>query len=160
VYHGGDALLKLQAATYELFLPANSLHPDAFPAVRKMEAELVAMTLSLFNAHEACVGSVTSGGTESILLAIKTYRDYARTTRGVTEPELVVPTTAHAAFYKGAQRSYRHPVGQHHMYGQHPTTMHRAVYTMDGVRQARAFVVRCTALTEQWFTHRAPAPTV
>ena len=65
-----------------------------------MEAEVVSMTLRLFNGTPACCGTMTSGGTESILMAVKAYRDYARTTRGVLEPELVVPVTAHAAFDK------------------------------------------------------------
>ena len=65
-----------------------------------MEAEIVAITLRLFNSKEKGCGSMTSGGTESILMACKAFRDYARTNRGITEPELVVPVTAHAAFDK------------------------------------------------------------
>ena len=58
------------------------------------------MTLRLFNGSPECCGTMTSGGTESILMAVKAYRDYARSTRGVLEPELVLPVTAHAAFDK------------------------------------------------------------
>jgi sphinganine-1-phosphate aldolase len=47
-------------------------------------------------------GNTTSGGTESILLSVKTYRDYARETRGITNPEMIVPNTVHAAFDKAA----------------------------------------------------------
>ena len=46
-------------------------------------------------------GTMTSGGTESILLAVKTYRDRARELYNITEPEMVLPITAHAAFEKG-----------------------------------------------------------
>jgi sphinganine-1-phosphate aldolase len=67
-----------------------------------MESEVVAMTLRLFNGGRGACGTMTSGGTESILMAIKAYRDHARTSRGVTEPELVAGVTAHAAFDKGA----------------------------------------------------------
>lgn len=81
---------------------SNPLHPDLFPSVRKMESEVVSMVLRLFNGNDACVGTMTSGGTESILLAMKAYRDYARKFRGVTDPEIVVPVTAHAAFDKAA----------------------------------------------------------
>ena len=60
----------------------------------------MSMTLGLFHGSPSCVGTVTSGGTESILMAIKAYRDFAKTSRGVTDPELVIPATAHAAFDK------------------------------------------------------------
>ncbi len=60
------------------------------------------MTLSLFNPTAECCGTTTSGGTESILLACLAYRDRARAVRGVTEPEMIIPETAHAAFVKGA----------------------------------------------------------
>lgn len=66
-----------------------------------MEAEVVSMTLKLFNGGPSCVGTMTSGGTESILMALKAYRDYAKEQRGITEPELIAPVTAHAAFDKG-----------------------------------------------------------
>lgn len=71
------------------FLLSNPLHPDVFPGVRKMEAEVIAMALSLFHAdsQRGC-GTTTSGGTESIIMACKAYRDWARTERGITEPEM------------------------------------------------------------------------
>lgn len=73
------------------FLLSNPLHPDVFPGVRKMEAEVIAMTLSLFHAdsQRGC-GTTTSGGTESIIMACKAYRDWARVERGITEPEMWV----------------------------------------------------------------------
>jgi len=84
----------------------------------KFEAEVVAMTASMLGADKTgdeIVGSVTSGGTESILLAMKTYRDRARDRKGITEPEMVVPSTAHAAFDKAAQlfniKIIRVPIG-------------------------------------------------
>jgi len=67
---------------------SNPLHPDVFPAVRKMEAEIVAMVLKLYNAPDTGAGVVTSGGTESIIMALKTYRDWARKTKGIKEPEM------------------------------------------------------------------------
>ncbi|KAJ1555603.1 hypothetical protein HK096_002010, partial [Nowakowskiella sp. JEL0078] len=67
-----------------------------------MEAEIVSMVLSMYNAPEGACGNVTSGGTESLLLAVKAYRDYARDKRGITEPEMVLPITIHAAFDKAA----------------------------------------------------------
>jgi sphinganine-1-phosphate aldolase len=81
----------LPCSAMQRFLLANPLHPDVFPGVRKMEAEVIAMTLSLFNADpERGCGTTTSGGTESIIMACKAYRDWARVERGITEPEMYV----------------------------------------------------------------------
>ena len=65
VYHGGKELIKLQSEAFEKYCVANQLHPAVFPAVRKMEAEVVSMTLKMFNAPETGCGTTTSGGTES-----------------------------------------------------------------------------------------------
>ena len=102
VYNADAAVQELAVKAYSLFATANPLHPDIFPGVRQMEAEVVAMTLAMFNAPPKAVGSVTSGGTESILLAVLACRESARATRGVVNPEMLVPTTAHAAFDKAA----------------------------------------------------------
>lgn len=103
VYSSDPRLRKAILAAYSRFLYTNPLHPDVFKSTRKMEAEVVAMTLSLFHPQEGCCGTMTSGGTESILLACKAYRDQARHQRGIIFPEMVVPVTAHAAFEKAAQ---------------------------------------------------------
>ncbi|RAH85681.1 sphinganine-1-phosphate aldolase BST1 [Aspergillus japonicus CBS 114.51] len=100
VYHGGQDLLKLQAEAFGQFGVANPIHPDVFPGVRKMEAEVVAMVLELFNAPSDGAGVTTSGGTESIIMACLAARQKAYTERGVTEPEMIIPDTAHAAFIK------------------------------------------------------------
>ncbi|KIJ60028.1 hypothetical protein HYDPIDRAFT_32607 [Hydnomerulius pinastri MD-312] len=101
VYHGGDDLSRVLVAAFERYAVSNPLHPDVFPAIRKMEAEIVSMCLRMYNNPEGA-GTMTSGGTESIVMAVKTYRDWAREVKGVTEPEMIVPATAHAAFDKGA----------------------------------------------------------
>ncbi|EEH40628.2 L-tyrosine decarboxylase [Paracoccidioides lutzii Pb01] len=100
VYHGGDELVSLQTAAFGQFAVANPIHPDVFPGVRKMEAEIVAMVLALFNAPECGAGVTTSGGTESILMACLSARQKAYVERRVTEPEMIIPDTAHAAFNK------------------------------------------------------------
>jgi len=100
VYHGGEHLLKIQARAFELFAITNSLHSDMFPFLRKMEAEIVRMTANYFNGGSDTCGMTTSGGTESIFMAIKTFRTWARRKKGITKPELVFPDTAHAAFMK------------------------------------------------------------
>ncbi|OCH93737.1 PLP-dependent transferase [Obba rivulosa] len=101
VYHGGEDLMKVIMAAMERYSVSNPLHPDIFPSVRKMEAEIVAMCLRMYNNPNGA-GATTSGGTESIVMAVKTYRDWARAVKGITEPEMVIPETAHVAFDKGA----------------------------------------------------------
>jgi sphinganine-1-phosphate aldolase len=103
VYHGGDELSDLQSEAFRKFGVSNPIHPDVFPAVRKMEAEIVAMTLSLFNAPDTGAGVTTSGGTESILMAVLAARQKAYYERGVREPEMVLPETAHTAFRKAGE---------------------------------------------------------
>ncbi|KAJ9602987.1 Dihydrosphingosine phosphate lyase [Cladophialophora chaetospira] len=102
VYHGEDSLLDIQFNAMRLFSVANPIHADVFPAVRKMEAEVVAMVLALFNAPDTGAGVTTSGGTESILMACLSARQKGYAERRITEPEMIVPHTAHAAFHKAA----------------------------------------------------------
>lgn len=101
VYHGGRELSELIGQAFSMFSHTNPLHPDVFPSTRMMEAEVVAMVLNMFNGppSTAC-GNVTSGGTESILMSVKAHRDWARATKGITRPEIIIPITAHAAFDK------------------------------------------------------------
>lgn len=77
----------MTVAAYQRYCVSNPLHPDVFPAVRKMEAEIVSMCLRLYNNPDGA-GAMTSGGTESIIMAVKTHRDWARATKGITEPEM------------------------------------------------------------------------
>jgi glutamate/tyrosine decarboxylase-like PLP-dependent enzyme len=81
-----------------MFASTNGLDPTAFPSLAAMERDLVALTRPLVGAPGSAVGTVTSGGTESILLAVQTARD----ARPVADPVMVVPTTAHGAFHKAA----------------------------------------------------------
>lgn len=81
------------------FGATNGLDPTAFPSLAAMERDLVAFARPLFHAPEGAVGTVTSGGTESILLAVQTARDAHP---DVARPAMVVPTTAHGAFHKAA----------------------------------------------------------
>ena len=103
VYHGGSQIIRLQAEAFEKFSVANPIHPDVFPGVRKMEAEIVAMVLGLFNAPPAAAGVTTSGGTESILMACLSARQKGYVEKGITSPEMIVPESAHAAFHKAAE---------------------------------------------------------
>ncbi|XP_037533756.1 sphingosine-1-phosphate lyase 1 [Nematolebias whitei] len=101
VYWGDESLTKLLVKVYGDFAWSNPLHPDIFPGVRKMEAEVVRMSCTLFHGGPASCGTVTSGGTESILMACKAYRDMAYE-RGVRHPEILAPVSVHAAFDKAA----------------------------------------------------------
>jgi sphinganine-1-phosphate aldolase len=91
VYHGGEDLIKLQTEAFGMFTVANPIHPDVFPGVRKMEAEVVAMVLAMFNAPVGGAGVTTSGGTDSILMACLSARQRGYHERGITEPEMYVP---------------------------------------------------------------------
>ncbi|OWZ49928.1 sphinganine-1-phosphate aldolase [Cryptococcus neoformans 125.91] len=102
VYHGGDELNAVINEAMAKFVVTNPLHPDVFPGVRKMESEIVSMCLNLFNGPNGA-GTTTSGGTESILMSVKTHRDWARVTKGITRPEMVIPSSAHAAFWKASE---------------------------------------------------------
>lgn len=106
VYHGGESLIKLQTEAYGRFTVANPIHPDVFPGVRKMEAEIVAMVLAMFNAPAGAAGVTTGGGTESILMACLSARQKAYIERGVTEPEMYVSRNIYYL-----SMAYRVPVG-------------------------------------------------
>lgn len=78
---------------FHAFMHENALNPLVFPSLRQFEAETVAMVANMLNGNGGCVGSVTSGGTESILMAVKTYRDRARHLfPSITHPEIVMCT--------------------------------------------------------------------
>ncbi|PSN29272.1 Sphingosine-1-phosphate lyase [Blattella germanica] len=102
VYNFNPELIKLLTEVYGLASYTNPLHPDIFPGVCKMEAEVVRIAANLFHGGPDSCGTMTTGGTESILMACKAYRDYARNERGIRNPEMVIPVTAHPAFEKGA----------------------------------------------------------
>jgi sphinganine-1-phosphate aldolase len=103
VYHDNDELLSVSREAYGLYFTENALGRRAFPSLVRMEEDIIRMSLSLFRAPQAAGGSFTSGGTESIFLALKTARDRFRATRGrELRPVVVVPVTAHPAFDKAA----------------------------------------------------------
>ena len=104
VYHGDESHIEFLNQVYAINSQSNPLHADVWPSTTKFEAEIVAMTAHMLGGDGQDVhGTVSSGGTESIMLAMKTYRDWARETKGITQPEMIVPVTAHAAFDKASQ---------------------------------------------------------
>ncbi|KAF8378030.1 hypothetical protein HHK36_029363 [Tetracentron sinense] len=91
-----------------MFSHTNPLHMDVFQSVVQFEGEVVAMTAALLGSKEKTsggqiCGNMTSGGTESILLAVKSSRDYMKTQKGITKPEMIIPESAHSAYDKAAQ---------------------------------------------------------
>lgn len=84
---GGDDLTKVLVSAFERYAVSNPLHPDIFPAVRKMEAEIVSICLRMYNNPNGA-GTTTSGGTESIIMSVKTHKDWAREVKGIKEPEM------------------------------------------------------------------------
>jgi sphinganine-1-phosphate aldolase len=104
VYHGDQEHINFLNQVYVINSQSNPLHVDVWPSIAKFEAEIVAMTANMLGkgGQDIC-GTMSSGGTESILLAMKTYRDRAREEKGITKPEMIVPVTAHAAFDKASQ---------------------------------------------------------
>jgi sphinganine-1-phosphate aldolase len=102
VYHSSDEHSKLLKDAYTEFMSENGLSPVAFPSLRRFEAEVVAMALSLFHGGSDASGSMTSGGTESVMMAVKVARDWARKEKGIKEPHVLFPETVHPAFGKAA----------------------------------------------------------
>ncbi len=102
VYEGGRDVEEVAKAAYMRFLTENALDPTVYPSLLKFETEIIAMAAAHLRGGPEVVGNFTSGGTESCLLAVKAARDFARRERGIAEPHMVLPVTAHAAFQKAA----------------------------------------------------------
>ncbi len=103
VFNAGPDVERVQKEAYTLFMSENGLGPMAFPSLKKMEDEVIAMGLDLLHAPEGAAGNITSGGTDSITMAMKTARDYARKEKGLKgQPNIVIPWSAHPAFDKAA----------------------------------------------------------
>ncbi len=104
VYDSGIAELdELAAEAVRLVQPVNGLDPTTFTSVAVMEREVLGFARELLHGGDEVVGSVTSGGTESCLLAVKTAREAWRAAGGVGRPRIVAPVTVHAAFHKAAE---------------------------------------------------------
>ncbi len=102
VFNAGEAVGQVQKEAYALFQSENGLGPLAFPSLQRMEAEVVEMALELLNAPREATGNVTSGGTDSITMAIKASRDRARDAGKSGELNIVLPGSAHPAFDKAS----------------------------------------------------------
>ena len=110
IYHGGHDHYAFLTEVFRLFAHVNVLQRDMYPSATKLEAEIVSMTAAVLHGEavaghhpgeEAC-GVVTFGGTESLINPMLVYRDRGRVEKGITEPEVIVPVTAHVALEKAA----------------------------------------------------------
>jgi sphinganine-1-phosphate aldolase len=116
VYNAGEEVTDLLMSAHILFFSENALNPTAFPSLRRFETEVVMMAADLLGGDGEVVGNMTSGGTESCMMAVKTARDwYLSQHPEVQTPEMVLPISAHPAFEKGASyfrvKPVRTPVG-------------------------------------------------
>ena len=102
VYDGGPEVQAVAHAAAELFLHENALNTRAFPSLAEIQSEVVGAVAAMFHAPSGAAGFMTSGGTESILMAVKAARERGRAERGVEAPEMVIASSAHAAFHKAA----------------------------------------------------------
>ncbi len=127
-YYADENLYALAQEACARYLSTNALNVAAFPSLRNLQNDVVAAVAGLLHGGTEAAGFMTSGGTESILMAVKAARGRGAE-RGITAPEMVLPTTAHAAFEKGAEyfgvRSVRVPVRDD--FGADVAAMERAI---------------------------------
>lgn len=101
IYDPGPEIEEIGKWAYMRYLTENGLDPTVYPSMMLIENELIAMASAHLGGVAGVVGSFTSGGTESCMLAVKTARDHARAMKPhIKEPEVILPVTAHAAFHK------------------------------------------------------------
>jgi glutamate/tyrosine decarboxylase-like PLP-dependent enzyme len=99
VYDAGEDIQDLLKKASLTFFSENALNPIAFPSLRKMERDVIKMTASMLNAPSDAAGSMTSGGSESLLMAVKTAREWAK---HVEKPQMLLPISAHPGLEKAA----------------------------------------------------------
>jgi len=115
-YPAGDDVLEVASDAYLSFFSTNGLLPSIFPSLARFEHDVISMTAGILHGDRA-VGSITSGGSESILMGVKSARDRGRELHpDVSEPEMVLPESAHPAFWKAAHyfglKPVRVPLGE------------------------------------------------
>ncbi len=105
VFKADDAVYDIGRDAFVEYFAENALGAmRAFPSVRHLEREVVAMALDLFHAPQGAAGFMTTGGSESILLAVQTCRKHARIQRGDARHcgNIIAAETVHPAFDKAA----------------------------------------------------------
>lgn len=103
VYDAGPEAEAVIKEAFTQYLSENALDPTTFPSTMQMERQIVRITAGLLHGDQQVVGNVTTGGTESLILAVKTARDWAWANRPeISHPEMILSRTAHASFHKAA----------------------------------------------------------
>lgn len=105
VYHLNDSHTRFLKEAYGMYFSENALNPMAFRSLKRFEHEVVRMAASMLHGDENVVGTMTSGGTESCLLPVLTYRELAagRKRLRAIHPEMIVPESIHVAWEKGSK---------------------------------------------------------
>ncbi|MCS6892662.1 MAG: aminotransferase class V-fold PLP-dependent enzyme [Rhodovarius sp.] len=98
IYYLDEALERVQKEAYLAYFTENALGQRAFPSLAKLEREVVEMGLSLLHAPPEAGGTFTSGGSESIFLALLAARERA----GRAHPNIVLAESAHLTFDRAA----------------------------------------------------------
>ncbi len=129
VYDGGPSVHEVADQAARLYLHENALNTKAFPSLGQIQSEVVGWTAGLLHGDGDVAGFLTSGGTESILCGVLAARERAAAERGITEPEMVVAESAHAAFHKAA-----------HNFG---LTLHKAPVKDDWTADVDAMAALC-----------------
>ena len=85
---------------YKIYSKTNPLHAEIYPSIRMMEVDIINICKDLYKAGKESCGSLTSGGTESIVLSCLTYRDYCKEKNNIVNPNIIGFKTIHPAFDK------------------------------------------------------------
>lgn len=103
VFNAGEDVTRVQQEAYTMYMSENGLGPLAFPSLKQMEDEVVGMGLALLHGDDRSTGAMTSGGTDSITMAVKAARDFASANKKTEgQPNIVAPWSVHPAFDKAA----------------------------------------------------------
>ncbi len=104
VYHLNKEHTDFLKKAYGLYFSENALNPMAFKSLKRFETEVISMAAAMFHGGDEAVGTITSGGTESCLLPVLTYRDMARSKHKLKfKPEMIVPESIHVAWIKASK---------------------------------------------------------
>lgn len=102
VYYLNQEYTDFLVSAYAEYFSANGLNPNVFKSLKRLEKEILKFTAELLHVDDRACGIVTSCGTESCMLAVKTYRDRGRANK-IKKPEMIIPETAHVAWGKGSE---------------------------------------------------------
>ena len=99
IYHDNGIVTEIITESMRPFIYANPSNPELFPSIHQMEKEIISMTINLFHGNDQTCGLLTSGGTESLIMAALAYREWGKN-KGIKHPEIIAPETIHPAVNK------------------------------------------------------------